>query len=120
MSSAKAEEPNGRVQNGAAAPSEAWAHASLSHEQHPLAEAPFYRSIRFRLTAWYATILVLVLVAIGLALSTIVQRALEHDIQTRLTEAANEVYRKTDAAIVYEATDQGGLQQVVLIKPPQI
>lgn len=116
MSSAKADQPNGIAQDGVSTP----AQAPVSHEPRPLAEAPFYRSIRFRLTAWYAAILVLVLVAIGLTLSTMLQRALERDIHTRLTDAANEVYQKTDAQIGYQATDTGGLQQVVLFKTPQI
>ncbi len=120
MFSGKAERLPDPDHDAGAAPAEPWVHALPAHETTPPVEAPFYRSIRFRLTAWYATILVLVLLAIGLALSTMLQRALERDIQARLTEAANEVFLKTDAQIGYQATDQGGLQQVVLIKPPQI
>ena len=120
MSSAKADKHTDRNLEATASSVATWPHANAGHEQHPLAEAPFYRSIRFRLTAWYAIILVLVLVAIGLTLSTMLQRALERDLHARLTDAASEVFRQTDAQIRYQVTPEGVVQQVVLYKTPQI
>jgi signal transduction histidine kinase len=49
----------------------------------------FYRSIRFRLTAWYATVLVVVIVTTGIAVSASVNEALEQETDDRLFEAAS-------------------------------
>lgn len=57
--------------------------------------APFYRSIRFRLTAWYALILIVVIVTFGLVLRTLVIRELDNDVDGRLLSASQEVVAKT-------------------------
>jgi signal transduction histidine kinase len=55
----------------------------------------FYRSIRFRLTAWYATVLVIVIVTIGFAVSASVSEALEQETDDRLFEAADVIKEQT-------------------------
>src|SRR5262245_49684562 len=49
---------------------------------------PFYRSIRFRLTAWYTFLLIAALFAIGLSLSIILERELRKDLDQRLSNTA--------------------------------
>ncbi|MDQ3539907.1 MAG: ATP-binding protein [Chloroflexota bacterium] len=58
-------------------------------------DARFYQSIRFKLTAWYASILILVLVASGLALQMLLARALDGDVEERLLAAKNEIVSQT-------------------------
>jgi two-component system, OmpR family, sensor kinase len=48
----------------------------------------FFRSIRFRLTAWYTLALVLILTLLGVLLSAFMSRALENEVDTRLTSAS--------------------------------
>jgi signal transduction histidine kinase len=55
----------------------------------------FYRSIRFRLTAWYATVLVIVIVTTGFAVSASVSEALDQETDDRLFEAANVIMDET-------------------------
>lgn len=59
-------------------------------------DARFYRSIRFKLTAWYASILILILVASGLALQMLLARALDDDVEQRLRAARDEILEQTD------------------------
>ncbi len=54
-------------------------------------EAPYYKSIRFRLTAWYAAALILVIVALSVSLHTLLVRALSNDAQSRLGNAVLEL-----------------------------
>ena len=58
-------------------------------------DARFYRSIRFKLTAWYASVLILVLVASGLALHTLLTRTLAEDVELRLQAARQEIVGQT-------------------------
>jgi len=58
-------------------------------------DARFYQSIRFRLTAWYATVLILVLVASGLALHMLLTRTLAQDVELRLQAARQEIVAQT-------------------------
>jgi two-component system OmpR family sensor kinase len=60
--------------------------------------APFYKSIRFRLTMWYAGALIVVIVAMAVALHTLLVRSLTSDAESRLTAAANEI---ADSITVY-------------------
>lgn len=53
--------------------------------------APFYRSIRFRLTAWYAIGLMVILIALGLTMRTLLEQAMEQDTGRRLEAAMLEV-----------------------------
>lgn len=61
-----------------------------------LTKAPYYLSIRFRLTAWYALILIVVIVSFGTILRTLVIRELEADVDGRLLAASQEVAANTN------------------------
>lgn len=58
-------------------------------------DARFYQSIRFKLTAWYASILILVLVASGVAIQVLLARALDADVEERLLAAKNDIVSQT-------------------------
>ncbi len=49
------------------------------------------RSIRFRLTAWYALLLSLVLVTLGVSVLTLAQRRLNDDVNDRLLKTAGDI-----------------------------
>ncbi len=51
----------------------------------------FFRSIRFRLTAWYTLVLVLIISLLGVLLSTFLARALENEVDNRLANASAQV-----------------------------
>jgi heavy metal sensor kinase len=51
----------------------------------------WFRSIRFRLTAWYALVLFAVFVLLGLLLNTLLERELRQDIDKRLKSSALEI-----------------------------
>lgn len=70
-------------------------------------DARFYHSIRFKLTAWYASILILVLVASGLALQILLTRALDADVDQRLLLAENEIVSQTNIFMGQEGTRRG-------------
>ncbi|MGI8483040.1 MAG: ATP-binding protein, partial [Thermomicrobiales bacterium] len=55
----------------------------------------FLRSLRFRLTAWYALILILILVTLGISLRTILVRSLDNDMNQRLLAAAQLIESQT-------------------------
>jgi len=54
-------------------------------------DAPFYKSIRFRLTAWYATVLVIIIVALAVSLHILLVQALQNDAESRLRNAVVEL-----------------------------
>ncbi len=54
-------------------------------------DAPFYKSIRFRLTAWYAAALVLVIIALAVSIHVLLERSLEIDAESRLGNAVLEL-----------------------------
>jgi heavy metal sensor kinase len=49
------------------------------------------RSVRFRLTAWYACLLILMVLAIGLSLTTLLERELRQDVDHRLLSTAQDI-----------------------------
>ena len=51
----------------------------------------WFRSIRFRLTAWYALVLIAVFVIFSLSLNTLLERELRQDIDRRLDSITNEI-----------------------------
>lgn len=55
---------------------------------------PFYRSVRFRLTAWYACLLMCILAGVGFALSSLVERNLRADVDERLMTTGNNILRE--------------------------
>ena len=56
----------------------------------------FYRTIRFRLTAWYALVLIVVILATSFTISTSVARALQQETDQRLWDAGDQIYLRTD------------------------
>ncbi len=70
-------------------------------------DARFYHSIRFKLTAWYASVLILVLVASGVALQILLARALDADVDQRLLLAENEIVSQTNIFMGQEGTRRG-------------
>jgi len=58
-------------------------------------DSSFFRSLRFRLTAWYALILILILVTLGISLRTILVRSIENDVNQRLLAAAQTIENQT-------------------------
>lgn len=99
-------------------------HAEARVTDHAaLAPAPFYRSIRFRLTAWYALILIVVLVSFGLVLRTLVIRELEANVDSRLRVASQEVARNTEIAQRGQQLDAAGnldIEEFFRINPPPV
>jgi two-component system OmpR family sensor kinase len=63
---------------------------------------PFYRSIRFRLTAWYAFLLMCILASVGFALSSLVERNLRADVDQRLMTTGNNILREIRVRPGYE------------------
>lgn len=56
----------------------------------------FLSSLRFRLTAWYTLVLVVIIILLGVLLSTFLSRSLEQDVDDRLVEAGDQVFRNTE------------------------
>jgi len=52
-------------------------------------------SVRFRLTAWYTLVLVMIIVVLGIMLSTTLSRSLENDVDDRLLQASTEAFNRT-------------------------
>jgi signal transduction histidine kinase len=50
----------------------------------------FYRSIRFRLSAWYALLIIAMMIALGFGLSTLTERELRRDVDQRLLQTARD------------------------------
>ncbi|MEJ7839180.1 MAG: ATP-binding protein [Thermomicrobiales bacterium] len=67
----------------------------------------FYRTIRFRLTAWYAAVLIIVIFTISVAISTSVSRALERATDDQLFLVADDIAQRTDV----QATDPASSDQ---------
>jgi len=56
----------------------------------------WFRSIRFRLTAWYALVLFAVLIVLGVLLNTLLERELRNDVDERLKETAANVNNQAE------------------------
>lgn len=72
---------------------------------------PFYRSIRFRLTAWYTLLLAAVILAVGFSLSVLVEHQLRQDVDDRLLQTARNIVPYVDVQFL----QRGGIQ---LVLPP--
>jgi two-component system, OmpR family, sensor kinase len=55
------------------------------------ARLPFARSIRFRLTAWYAALIFAIILAVGFGLSKLIERELRRDVDQRLITTARDM-----------------------------
>ncbi|MGB3304608.1 MAG: ATP-binding protein [Thermomicrobiales bacterium] len=58
-------------------------------------EASFLRSVRFRLTAWFALVLIVILVSLGVTLRMILVRSIENDSNQRMLAAAAQIKDQT-------------------------
>lgn len=80
-------------------------------------DAMFFRSVRFRLTAWYALFLIIILVTLGIALRTILVRSIENDTNQRLLAAAQQIEEQTTIDNSPEAL-AATTQDVSRLRPP--
>lgn len=71
----------------------------------------FFRSIRFRLTAWYALILFIIILILGAGVAKILERQLRSDVDTRIASTAAEMLDQFQYSVQY-----GG--QLTVIPPP--
>ncbi len=83
-------------------------------------EAPFWRSIRWRLAAWFALVMFLVILGISVAMHALLERTLEQDARQRLQVTSSEIAHGTTLAVYgYEGPRQGKQERLVLdITPP--
>jgi len=63
----------------------------------------YFRSIRFRLTAWYTMILVVILISLGMVLRSILLQSLENESNQTLLAAAENIQEQTGRADSLEA-----------------
>lgn len=88
--------------------------------QQAIPTIPFFKSIRFRLTAWYALAFMIVIVALAFALHSLLVRSLTMDSESRLRNAADEIadrtsaFRTADGQIVAGSLRGPDLNSVVL------
>jgi|GEM_PF-659347 len=86
----------------------------------------FYNTIRFRLTMWYAAVMVGIVIMIGVMVSTYVQQGMSADMEERLQQAAEQINNATQAEVqvpgrVFTGTvdDTPQLAEFIL-QPPEI
>lgn len=77
----------------------------------------FYRTIRFRLTAWYAAVLIIVIFTISVAISTSVSRALERATDDQLFLVADDIAQRTDVRETDPASSDQSLDANVTAWP---
>ena len=73
--------------------------------------ARFFRSIRFRLTAWYALILFIIILALGAGVARVLERQLRNDVDKRIASTATEMLNQFQYSIQF-----GG--RLAVIPPP--
>ena len=61
----------------------------------------FFRSIRFRLTAWYALILFIIILLLGAGVAKTLERELRQDVDVRLRVSAEEVLRQWQESMTF-------------------
>lgn len=75
-----------------------------------------FSSVRFRLTAWYTLVLVLIILVLGILLSVFVSRSLDEDVDQRLEQASDEVFEGTTRIVRSEdhfvSEAEGTLEEV--------
>ena len=83
-------------------------------------EAPFWRSIRWRLAAWFALVMFLVILGISVAMHALLERTLEQDARQRLQTTSSQIKQGTSVrAYGYEGPQQGNQDLIHLeIAPP--
>lgn len=71
----------------------------------------FFRSIRFRLTAWYALILFIIILVLGAGVAQVLERQLRNDVDERIASTATEMLDQFQYSVQY-----GG--RLAVIPPP--
>ncbi|MEJ7900922.1 MAG: HAMP domain-containing protein, partial [Thermomicrobiales bacterium] len=92
-----------------------------NNDRYPADEfdAPFYKSIRFRLTAWYAAALILVIVALSVSIHVLLVRSLSMDAESRLGNAVLELRPNISVALPPAGPqDPAGAAPYFLVTPP--
>lgn len=72
----------------------------------------FFRSIRFRLSAWYALILFILILMLGAGVAQVLERDLRRDVDRRIRSTAEQMLEQ------FEITVQFGGQNAYLQSPP--
>ncbi len=82
--------------------------------------APFWRSIRWRLAAWYALVMFLVILGISVAMHALLERTLEQDARQRLQTTSSEIAHGTRISVYnYAGPRQQDQDQLLFtITPP--
>lgn len=82
--------------------------------------APFWRSIRWRLAAWYALVMFLVILGISVAMHALLERTLEQDARQRLQNSSAEITHGTTVTVYnYSGPRQRNQDRLLFdIKPP--
>ncbi len=83
----------------------------------------FFRSIRFRLTAWYTLVLVIIIALLGVLLSTFLARALENEVDNRLRNGSAQIddpsiLRRGEVLVVDPGT--GWVREDIIPSNPEI
>ncbi len=71
-----------------------------------------FRSIRFRLTAWYAIILFIIILVLGAGVAQVLERQLRNDVDVRIASTATEMLDQ------FQYTVQFGGRLAVIPPPP--
>ncbi|MGN6033339.1 MAG: ATP-binding protein [Thermomicrobiales bacterium] len=66
-------------------------------------EASFLGSLRFRLTAWFTLMLIVILVTFGVMLRTVLLQSLENDVNQRLLNSAPQIPTQTQVYLTNDA-----------------
>ncbi|MGI8977447.1 MAG: sensor histidine kinase [Thermomicrobiales bacterium] len=79
-----------------------------------LSRIRIFSSVRFRLTAWYTLVLVVIIVVLGILLSVFLSRSLDEDVDRRLDDASEQVFEGSDsialAGDTYVSASAGSLE----------
>jgi signal transduction histidine kinase len=86
--------------------------------RQPQVAAPFWKSIRFRLAAWYALVMFLVILGISVALHALLERTLAQDARQRLEATSIEVRQGTRWSVQQGPTQGGTSTLVIRMNPP--
>ncbi|MBA2290428.1 MAG: hypothetical protein H0V98_08600, partial [Chloroflexia bacterium] len=80
-----------------------------------LSRIRIFSSVRFRLTAWYTLVLVVIIVVLGILLSVFLSRSLDEDVDRRLNDASEQVFEGSDsialAGDAYVSASAGSLEE---------
>ncbi len=61
----------------------------------------FFRSIRFRLTAWYAIILFIIILLLGAGVAKVLERQLRNDVDYRINSTAQQMFQQFQYSVQF-------------------